>query len=85
MGGGRAPAPPGDSRCPARGTNNLALVVLDTAILRLAFPILAVGLAVMAEEWRWGLFNNVDVPRGLAVLASMLPVEVVGSSGPRIP
>ena len=33
-----------------RWTNNLALVVLDTAILRLTFPIIAVGLAVMAEK-----------------------------------
>ena len=31
-----------------RWTNNLALVVVDTVILRLSFPILAVGLAVMA-------------------------------------
>ena len=29
-----------------RWTNNLALVALDTAILRLSFPILAVGLAL---------------------------------------
>jgi len=33
-----------------RWTNNLALVVVDTVILRLTFPILAVGLALMAEE-----------------------------------
>ena len=33
-----------------RWSNNLALVVIDTAILRLSFPILAVGLAVLAEE-----------------------------------
>jgi hypothetical protein len=32
-----------------RWTNNLALVVVDTVILRLTFPILAVGLAMMAE------------------------------------
>ena len=33
-----------------RWTNNLALVVVDTIILRLSFPILAVGLALVAEE-----------------------------------
>jgi len=33
-----------------RWTNNLALVVVDTVILRLSFPIIAVGLAVVAEE-----------------------------------
>ena len=59
-----------------RWTNNLALVVLDTAILRLTFPILAVGLAVMAEERGWGLFNNIDVPIWMAIVASMLLLDL---------
>ncbi|MHB0954342.1 MAG: sterol desaturase family protein [Allorhizobium sp.] len=59
-----------------RWTNNLALVVLDTAILRLSFPILAVGLAVMAEERSWGLFNNVDAPEWVAILVSMLLLDL---------
>jgi sterol desaturase/sphingolipid hydroxylase (fatty acid hydroxylase superfamily) len=59
-----------------RWTNNLALVVLDTAILRLSFPVLAVGLAVMAEERQWGLFNTVDAPLWVAVIASMLLLDL---------
>lgn len=59
-----------------RWTNNLALVVLDTAILRLTFPIIAVGLAVMAEERGWGLFNNIDVPVWLAIVISMLLLDL---------
>jgi sterol desaturase/sphingolipid hydroxylase (fatty acid hydroxylase superfamily) len=59
-----------------RWTNNLALVVVDTIILRLSFPILAVGLAVMAEDRGWGLFNNLDVPFWVAVLASMLLLDL---------
>jgi sterol desaturase/sphingolipid hydroxylase (fatty acid hydroxylase superfamily) len=59
-----------------RWTNNLALVVLDTAILRLTFPILAVGLAVMAEERGWGLFNNLDAPAWVAVIVSMLLLDL---------
>ena len=55
-----------------RWTNNMALVALDTAILRLTFPILAVGLAVMAEERAWGLFNNFDLPANVAMFTSML-------------
>lgn len=55
-----------------RWTNNLALVVVDTAILRLSFPILAVGLAVMAGERGWGLFNTLDVPAWVAFVVSML-------------
>lgn len=59
-----------------RWTNNLALVVLDTAILRLTFPIIAVGLAVMAEDRGWGLFNNIDVPFWLAIVVSMLVLDL---------
>lgn len=59
-----------------RWTNNLALVVLDTAILRLTFPILAVGLAVLAEERGWGLFNNVDAPVWVSIVISMLLLDL---------
>ena len=45
-----------------RWLNNLALVVLDTAILRLAFPLLAVGLAAIAQERGWGLLNSIELP-----------------------
>lgn len=59
-----------------RWTNNLALVAMDTAILRLTFPVLAVGLAVMAEERGWGLFNNLDIPVWVAALVSMLLLDL---------
>ena len=59
-----------------RWTNNMALVVVDTVILRLSFPILAVGLAVMAEDRGWGLFNIIDAPLWLAILASMLLLDL---------
>ena len=59
-----------------RWTNNLALVVIDTAILRLTFPILAVGLAVLAEERGWGLFNNLDISVWFAVLVSMVLLDL---------
>ncbi|MCU0829717.1 MAG: sterol desaturase family protein [Tabrizicola sp.] len=59
-----------------RWTNNLALVVVDTVILRLTFPILAVGLALMAEERGWGLFNALNLPLWLAVLLSILLLDL---------
>ncbi|MEX5516894.1 sterol desaturase family protein [Pseudophaeobacter sp. 1A09344] len=59
-----------------RWTNNIALVVLDTVILRLTFPILAVGLAVMAEGRGWGLFNNIEWPAWVAIVASMLVLDL---------
>lgn len=59
-----------------RWTNNIALVVLDTAILRLTFPILAVGLASMAEERGWGFLNNIEAPVWLAIVVSMLLLDL---------
>jgi sterol desaturase/sphingolipid hydroxylase (fatty acid hydroxylase superfamily) len=59
-----------------RWTNNLAMVVIDTVIVRLTFPILAVGLALMAEAHGWGLFNALDVPLWLAVLLSILLLDL---------
>jgi sterol desaturase/sphingolipid hydroxylase (fatty acid hydroxylase superfamily) len=59
-----------------RWGNNLALVVLDTAILRLTFPILAVGLAMLAQDGGWGLFNALDVPFWAAVLLSVLVLDL---------
>ncbi|NNF90443.1 MAG: sterol desaturase family protein [Boseongicola sp.] len=59
-----------------RWTNNLSLVVVDTLILRLAFPILAVGLAISAEDNGWGLLNVVGAPFWLALIASVLVLDL---------
>lgn len=59
-----------------RWSNNLGLVVLDAALVRLLFPVVAVGLAVMAAENGWGLFNIVDVPGWIAVLVSLLVLDL---------
>jgi len=58
-----------------RWTNNIALVVVDTLVLRLTFPIIAVGLAILAEERSWGLFNNIEVPFAVSLIASMLVLD----------
>jgi sterol desaturase/sphingolipid hydroxylase (fatty acid hydroxylase superfamily) len=59
-----------------RWTNNLGLVVIDTIVLRLSFPILAVGLAVIAQDRGWGLFNIIEVPEWVAVLVSIVILDL---------
>jgi sterol desaturase/sphingolipid hydroxylase (fatty acid hydroxylase superfamily) len=59
-----------------RWPNNLGIVVLDTIFVRLIFPIAAVGFAVVAEERSWGLFNVFDVPAWLAIVASLLALDL---------
>ena len=41
-----------------RWTSNLSLVVLDTALVRVLFPVAAVGAAFDASAMGWGLFNT---------------------------
>ncbi len=59
-----------------RWSNNLGLVVIDTILLRLAFPVLAVGLAITAAERGWGLFNVLDVPLWLAGVLGFLALDL---------
>lgn len=45
-----------------RWASNLAIVALDTAVVRLLFPAAAVGAAFDAEAMGWGLFNALAWP-----------------------
>lgn len=60
-----------------RWTNNLGLVFLNSFILRLLFPAAAVGVAKLASEQGWGLFNYYDVPFWLAVVAAVVIMDFV--------
>ncbi|MBU3916212.1 sterol desaturase family protein [bacterium] len=44
-----------------RWFGNLSIVVVNTLILRLLFPVMAVGLAIIARDKGWGLFNNLQL------------------------
>jgi sterol desaturase/sphingolipid hydroxylase (fatty acid hydroxylase superfamily) len=59
-----------------RWPNNLGIVVVDTVLLRLVFPAAAVGAALFAAGKGWGLFNLVDAPAWLAVVASVLLLDL---------
>lgn len=55
---------------------NLAIVVLDTMIVRLVFPLAAVGAAFVASARGWGLFNIVETPVWLALVLSVLILDL---------
>ena len=59
-----------------RWPNNLAIVVLDTLLVRLAFPLTAVGLALLAETRGWGLFNAFAVPAWLAIPLAVILLDL---------
>ncbi len=60
-----------------RWTNNLALVFLNSFILRLLFPAAAVGVAAFADEQGWGLLNYYDVSAMLAIIISVVLMDFV--------
>jgi sterol desaturase/sphingolipid hydroxylase (fatty acid hydroxylase superfamily) len=59
-----------------RRLNNLALVALDTLLLRLAFPVLAVGFAGAMEQRGIGLFNAVALPDWLAIVLAIILLDL---------
>ncbi|MBI1220415.1 MAG: sterol desaturase family protein [Rhodobacteraceae bacterium] len=60
-----------------RWSNNLLLVAIDSMVVRFLFPILATGLAVVAKDQHWGLLNLVALPSWVAILVSMIALDLV--------
>jgi sterol desaturase/sphingolipid hydroxylase (fatty acid hydroxylase superfamily) len=67
----------GDGRASKRQAINAALAIVNTLILRLAFPILAVGLAVIVHEEQGGLFGALTWPVWLTIPLAMLALEFI--------
>src|ERR687887_358725 len=59
-----------------RWPGNIGIVVLDTVLLRLVFPITAVGMGLLAEARGWGLFNHLAAPGWIAVVASVILLDL---------
>jgi sterol desaturase/sphingolipid hydroxylase (fatty acid hydroxylase superfamily) len=59
-----------------RWPGNLGIVVLNTLLVRLAFPTAAVGVALLAESSGWGLFPALNVPPWLAVVAAIILLDL---------
>ncbi len=60
-----------------RWTNNLALVFLNTLLLRLIFPAAATGLALFVNSQGWGLLNNFQMSFIWVVLLSLVVLDLV--------
>jgi sterol desaturase/sphingolipid hydroxylase (fatty acid hydroxylase superfamily) len=59
-----------------RWGSNLGLVVLNTILLRLLFPVAAVGLAATAAAQGWGLLNHFAVPFWVAVPLAVIAMDL---------
>lgn len=61
----------------ARWFANIGIVIINTAVVRLLFPVAAAGTAVAAAQSHWGLFNNVSAPYWVAVVSSVVILDFV--------
>ena len=59
-----------------RWPNNLGIVVLNTVLVRLSFPVAAIGMAALAEAQGWGLFHALDAAAWLIVAASVVALDL---------
>lgn len=60
-----------------RWASNIGLVVLNTVVVRLLFPLAAVGLAAFSAESGWGLLNHFQVPFWIAVPLAVIAMDFV--------
>src|SRR3970040_762718 len=75
----RHPLPPPPRQATGRSRrwpSNLGIVALNTLLVRLVFPVAAVGVALLAETRGWGLFRVLPAPASLAVIASVILLDL---------
>jgi len=60
-----------------RWPGNLGLSVINTLVLRILFPAAAVGAAIFAESHGWGIFQVINAPDVVAILGSVILLDLV--------
>ncbi len=58
-----------------RWYSNLGIVVLNSVLARIVFPLAPVAVAVVAAERGWGVFNVADVAPGLAIVCAVVILD----------
>ncbi len=56
--------------------NNLGIVVFYTIVMRVLFPVAAMGTAAYAATKGWGLFNLIDLPIWMHILISAILLDM---------
>jgi sterol desaturase/sphingolipid hydroxylase (fatty acid hydroxylase superfamily) len=59
-----------------RWPGNLGVVLIDTVVVRLVFPLAAVGVALVVETRGWGLFPALDAPAWLVITLSIVVLDL---------
>ncbi len=60
-----------------RWYSNLGIVAVNSLVARMVMPILPIGMAALAAERGWGLFNMIAVPDWLAIVLAVVLLDMV--------
>ncbi len=60
-----------------RWFSNLGLVLIDSITVRLVFPTALAGIALIAQQRGWGLFNQFSLPSLVKIIFSILILDFV--------
>ena len=60
-----------------RWVNNLGIVFFNTFLVWLIFPVVSVGMALIASQQGWGLFNYFELPFWLTVVISIVILDFI--------
>jgi sterol desaturase/sphingolipid hydroxylase (fatty acid hydroxylase superfamily) len=60
-----------------RWFNNLSIIAINPVLLRLVFPVLAIGMAQTAQANGWGLLNHFGTPSVIAMVVGIVAVDLV--------
>ena len=71
-----APRRPSSYSRLARWPSNVAIVALNTVLLRILLPATAVSLALLAAQRNWGLLNNLRLPWWSTVVVSVVLLDL---------
>ncbi len=60
-----------------RWISNLSITVFNPLMVRLLFPVLAVGMSLKADENGWGLLNIFELPYWLALVIGVAVLDLI--------
>jgi len=58
-----------------RWYSNLGITFINSFLLRWLFPVLAVNMAILAQEREWGIFNTFELPSWVAVILAVAALD----------
>jgi len=61
----------------SRWLTNFGLVIIDTLVIRLLFPVIAVGAAFWADSRGWGVLNLTALPEWLTILIAVILLDMM--------